>query len=123
MGNAFIQAMQWCVLVILGIAGFYFLSSASDLSDIRNLIAGAACFGAIYMMFRLWKDLPILPLIASSAIISALAFLSQDDYIPSWIYNYGHYYWGYGYFESLAAFTGTIGLFIMTIVFYHFNDD
>ncbi len=123
MGDAFLKAVKWSILVVLGIGGFYFFTQSSKYEDIRYMMPGVLCFGAVYTMFKVWSGLNMQALLYSCGIIIALAFLAQDKYIPYWLYNFGQIYWDYGYFESWAALIGTVGLFSMTIVFYYYNDE
>lgn len=122
MGAAILKSMKWVVLNICVIGGIYGLVAASNGNDVKPLMISVLCFGAVYMMFKLWSELPGKIMIASVVILAALAFLAQPQLAPYWLYIYSGVVIKAGFYMTWAGLVASVGLIIMTAVFWKFDD-
>ncbi len=122
---SFIKALKWAVLVAFAIGGVYGLSEAGRLEDARYIMMTVVCFGVVYMMFRIWSDLSSKVMGFSAALVAALALAAHDPYAPFWLYVFADIDLSatMGYFRIWASLVGTIGVLIMTVVFYKYDKD
>jgi len=125
MGNAFVKSLKWCLLIVFTIGGIYGVSETGRLEDVPYLMISLLCFGSVYMLFRTWSELSGKIMVYSLCVVVGLGFLAQEEYVPYWIFNYGDIDITamMGFFRVWAALTATVGLVIMAVVFYKFDND
>lgn len=101
------------------------MNLASTKEDFRYIMLGVICYGMVYLMFRVWSELPGKIMLYSAAIVVALAFLAQMEYAPFWLYELSGFNIAgvFGYFRIWASLVATVGLVLMVFVFYKFDDD
>jgi len=125
MGNAFNKSLKWCFLMVFAIGGIYGFSEAGRLEDVRYLMISTLCFGSVYLLFRTWSELSAKIMVYSLCIVVTLGFLSQEQFVPFWLYSYADIDITdmMGFFRVWASLTATAGLLMMMVVFYKFDND
>lgn len=122
MSESFIKALKWGVLVSLVICGIYGLSASGAKEDFRYIMVTVLSFGAVSLMFRNWSELPGKIMAFSAVIAAVLAFLAQDAYVPFYYYTITEKIWIFSFFQSWALLVMTLGVVIMTYIFWKFDD-
>ena len=123
MGAAVIKSIKWVVLNLCVIGGIYGLVAASNGNDVKPLMISVLCFGAVYMMFKLWSELPGKLMIASVVIVAGLAVFAQPQFVPQWLYLYADInIVKLGFYQTWAGLVASIGFLIMSVVFWKFDD-
>lgn len=124
MGAAFLKALKWSFIVVSMIGGLWGLYHASVISDFRFMMVSVLCFGAVYLVYRRWTDMPLKLMLSSMVLIGILGAIAQPQYAPVWLYiGTGFELPFTGYFKTWAALVATAGTVTMTLVFWKFDDD
>ena len=122
MSDAFIKSLKWGFLVSLVIAGIYGLAASGAKEDFRYIMVTVLSFGAVSLMFRNWRDLPGKIMAVSAAVAAFLAFLAQPDYLSYYYFMMTDQEWFLSFYQSWAALVMTLGVLIMTVVFWKFDN-
>ena len=125
MSDAFIKSLKWCLLMVFAIGGVYGFSEAGRLEDARYIMISVLSFGAVYMLFQTWSELPGKIMVYSLCIVLGLGVLAQDQYAPFLLYYYTDFDVTemMGFFRVWTALVVSVGLFLMMLVFYKFDND
>jgi hypothetical protein len=124
MGGAFLKALKWSIIVVLMIGGLWGLYHASIVSDFRFIMVSVLCFGAVYLVYRKWSDMPLKVMLGSMALIGLLGAMAQPQYAPLLLFIGTGYELPFeGFFKVWAALVATVGTVLMTFVFWKFDGD
>ena len=124
MGGAFLKALKWSTIVVFMIGGLWGMYHASIISDFRFMMVSVLCFGAVYLVYRKWSDMPLKIMLSSMVLIGILGALAQPQYAPLFLYIGTGYELPFeGFFKTWAALVATIGTVLMTLIFWKFDDD
>ncbi len=120
MSEAFLKACKWLVLVECAIAGTTAFIISDATGSIAPIMIGVLTYGVVYVMSYFWKEFRDKLLLISIGLFLALTYASQ--YVPVLLYVlFGWSLIGYNEFLVWAVTVGTVGLPVMTLVFYKYD--